>query len=186
MALLRSTIPGGGPAKAVAAALLVLAVSGCSDSGNEEVASADRSSPAATPPEAEAASSAADEPRISGEVVIDGQSYELTKAYWCEPEAGFNSGTTVAIRVFASDESGDVTVYGIQVDDDDGDSTSRIMVATDPQTNYKSEGLGREPTILMEDGAVRIQGHVYRPGRDPVEVEAGFSLLAQPGFPGYC
>lgn len=183
----RSTTPGPGLASTVAMALMALAISACTDSGNEEVASAEGASPTATQPESEAARPAADdEPQVIGEVVIDGQSHSLTKAHWCEPEDGFESGTTVAIRVAATDESGDVTVYGIRVDDDDGDSTLRVMAATDPNTNYKSEGLGREPTILMEDGSVRLQGLVYRPGHDPVEVEAEFSLPAEPGFPGYC
>lgn len=181
----RSMIPGLALARAVVMALLALAISGCSDSGNDEVSSAEASSPAATPPAA-AARPADDKSRITGEVVIDGRSHTLTKAYWCEPEAGFESGTTVAVRVFASDESGGVTVYGLQVDDNGGESTSRIRVATDPNTNYASEGLAREPTILMEDGAVHIQGYVYRPGRDPVDVEAEFSLSEAPGFPGYC
>jgi len=122
-------------------------------------------------------------------MVIDGQSYTLTKAHWCEAEERFESGTTVAIRVAAQDESGDVTVYGIQIDRDEGrSSTSRISVATDASTNYESEGLDREPVIGLEDGAVRLRGGVYRSSRDPevVVVEAGFTLPPEPGFPGQC
>ena len=181
----RSTNPGRGLTAAVAMALLVVAISACSDS-NEESASTEIPSSDATPPAAEAAGPVDDEIRIIGKAIVDGDSHSLTKAHWCEPEAGYEDGTTVAIRVIALDESGDVRVYGIQVDGDGGDSTSRITVATDPNTNYASEGLGRQPTILMENGAVRLAGWVYRPGRDPVEVEVEFSLPEQPGFPGYC
>lgn len=86
----RSMISGFALARAVVMALLVLAISGCSDSGNEEVSSAEVLSPADTPPEAETAPPADDESRVTGEMVIDGQTHTQTKAYCCEPEAEFS------------------------------------------------------------------------------------------------
>jgi hypothetical protein len=192
MKLERFTVLKSGLSGVAIALALLLATSGCSDSSND--GAGDSSMTASEPevekaPEVESAPEAERAPEAIGELVIDGQSYTLTKAHWCEPEEGFESGTTVAIRVAAQDESGDVTVYGIQVDRDEGaSSTSRISVATDPSTNYKSEGLDREPAIVIEDGAVRLRGGVYRSGRDPevVVVEAEFSLPPEPGFPGQC
>lgn len=192
MKLERVTVLKSGLSGVAIALGLLLAGSGCSDSSNDEAESSSTtaSEPGVEkPPEVESAPEVEKAPEAIGELVIDGQAYTLTKAHWCEPEAGFESGTTVAIRVAAQDESGDVTVYGIQIDRDEGrSSTSRISVATDPSTNYKSEGLDREPVIVLEDGAVRLRGGVYRPGRDPevVVVEAGFTLPPEPGFPGQC
>lgn len=128
----------------------------------------------------------ASEPSVIGEMIIDGESHELTQSYWCEPEAGYESGTTVAI-VAAYDESGDVIVYGQRRDHEGSESSEALITAaTDPNTNYSSEGLGGDPMLVMENGAVRLQGGVYRPGQDPVEIEAQFSLPDEPGFPGYC
>lgn len=193
MKLKRFTVLKSGFSGAAAIALtLLLATSGCSDSSNDEAGSSSttaREPEVEKAPEVESAPEVEKAPEAIGELVIDGQSYTLTKSYWCEPEEGFESGTTVAIRVAAQDESGDVTVYGIQVDrEEGGSSTSRISVATDPSTNYKSEGLDREPMIVIENGAVRLRGGVYRPGRDPevAVVEAEFSLPPEPGFPGQC
>ena len=192
MKLERFTVLKSGLGGVAIALSLLLAASGCSDSGNDEAGSASaaaREAEVEKAPEVESAPEDEKAPEAIGELVIDGQSYTLTKAHWCEPAEGFESGTTVAIRVGAQDESGDVTVYGIQVDrDEDESSTSRISVATDPSTNYKSEGLDRDPVIVLEDGAVRLRGGVYKSPRDPevVVVEAEFSLPPEPGFPGQC
>lgn len=194
MKLERFTVLKSGLSGVAIALGLLLTVSGCSDSSNDEAGSASATATPREPavesaPEVESGPEDDRAAEAIGELVIDGQSYTLTKAHWCEPAEGFESGTTVAIRVAAQDESGDVTVYGIQVDRDGGQSsTSRISVATDPSTNYKSEGLDREPTIVLEDGAVSLRGGVYRPGRDPeaVVVEAEFTLPPEPGFPGQC
>ena len=192
MKLERFTVLKSGLGGMAIALGLLLAASGCSDSGNDEAGStsaAAREAEVEKAPEVESAPEDEKAPEAIGELVIDGQSYTLTKAHWCEPAEGFESGTTVAIRVAAQDESGDVTIYGIQVDrDEDESSTSRISVATDPSTNYKSEGLDRDPVIVLEDGAVRLRGGVYKSRRDPevVVVEAEFSLPPEPGFPGQC
>lgn len=187
MALAGSTAPGVALARASVTTLLILTIVACSDSGKEEAASAEGASPAATTPEA--ARPVNDEPQIAGELVIDGQSHALTTVYWCEPEAGYESGTTITIRVAAMDASGDVVVYGRQIDREGRNSTSEtfIRATTDhPQNYYNSDRDNREPTILIEGGVARIQGYVRRRGGDPIEVEAEFSLPAAPRFPTEC
>lgn len=183
----RSTNPGPGLASAAATALLVLAISACTDNGNQEAASTEGSSATDTQSESEAAQPAADEPQIIGEVIIDGQPHSLTKAHWCEPRPGFHSGTTVAILVAAVDESGEVVVFGRQIDDSDSTSERFIRATTDhPNNYYTSDWVRQQPTILMEDGVARIQGSVGRSSDDLVDVEAEFSLPAEPGFPTEC
>lgn len=184
----RSTNPGLGLASALATALLALAISACTDGGNQESASAEGSRSTDTQAESEAARPAADdEPQVIGEVVIDGKSHSLTKAYWCEPRPGFNSGTTVAILVAAADESDEVVVFGRQIDDSDSTSERFIRATTDhPNNYYTSEWVRQQPTILMEDGVARIQGSVGRSRDDVVEVNAEFSLPPEPGFPTEC
>lgn len=188
MALARSTTPGVTLARASVTTLLILTMVACSDSGKEEAAGAEGASPAATPPEA--ARPAEAEPRIAGELVIDGQSHALTTVYWCEPEAGYESGTTITIRVAAMDASGDVVVYGRQIDREGSNSTSEtfIRATTDhPENYYDSDEDGREPTILIEDGVARIQGYVRKwSDDDSIEVKAEFSLPAVPHFPMEC
>lgn len=185
-----------GQRSAMATALgLVLATAACSGSGPDD---AEATRPATESGSAQAPATAADDSSSetpgadsasasSGEMTIDGETHGFTTAYWCEPEGGYNDGTTVAIRLMATDDDNQASIYAIRVDENDGgESESRLRVATDPDTNFNSEGLDEEPTIVVEDGVVRLRGLVYRPGRDPVEVEAEFSLPAAPGFPGYC
>lgn len=174
-------------ARTMVMALLVVTISACSDSGTEKGASGEASNPATSQPET--ARSSEDEPEIAGELVIDGQPHALTTVYWCEPEAGYESGTTVAIRVAAMDASGDVVVFGRQIDREDSNPTSKTFIRATtehPQNYYNSDRDEREPTILMEDGVARIQGYVRRPGGDPVKIEAEFSLPTVPHFPTEC
>lgn len=128
-----------------------------------------------------------DAPGVIGEMIFDEQSYDLTLAYWCEPEPGYASGTTVALRVIAYDESGDVIIYGIQVDhDEDRDPVQNVSVAMDPNTNYRSGDImpsnASYPSVTVESGVVEIRAELHRGG----DVEARFTLPDKPGFPGYC
>lgn len=155
---------------------LAIAVAGCSNNGDGET------EPTSAPIDPETEASA-----VVGEMVINGQAYELTQSHWCEPQDGFESGTTVALRVAAYDGSGDVMVYGIQVNEDGSDpSVPRLSAATDPDTNYASEGLADEPVLEKENGTITLRGNVYRSGQDPVPLQAEFVLPQEPGFPGYC
>lgn len=134
--------------------------------------------------EAEAPSSA---PEIIGKMHYDGQTYDLTRAHWCEPEDGYEKGTTVPMRVTALDESGDSGVTGLQVDRDrdrpsiqsvnrlgpDGGDMSFEITLTGP--------LAEDPPLRIEDDVVYIKWS-FSSG----DLEAEFTLPEAPGFPGYC
>lgn len=173
---------------AIATLGLILAVSGGSDS------KAEQSEPGVVPQSnkgAKAKHLSGNGPATVGSMTIDGQSYDLTASHWCEPEPGVENGTTVAIRVAALNDTGDVMVYALQVDRDrDRPTVQTVSAATDPTTNYRSGDVTpatrAEPMIAVENGAVRIAGDVRRSGGDVVSIEAAFSLPAEPGFPGYC
>ncbi|MCA1776824.1 MAG: hypothetical protein LC676_14800 [Loktanella sp.] len=139
----------------------------------------------ATAQEGDVAQGQSETPDIIGEMTIDGQTYELTRAYWCASEDGFVAGTTVAIRVAALDESGDIFIRGFHVDRDEGRSSYQNVTAKDVDSTYRSGDMmltnAKEPSISVENGVVRIRTE-FRVG----EAEAEFSLPDQPGFPGYC
>lgn len=181
----RTTILKFGQRSAMATALgLVLATAACSGSDTDE---ADAAAPVGSGERADATSAAANASQASGEMTIDGETFAFTTVYWCPPEPGYEDGTTVAMRIMATDDGNDASIYAMQVDEDGSGASQRtLQVATDRTTNFSSEGLDDAPTIIVEDENVRLRGRVYRPGRDPVEVEAEFSLPAAPGFPGYC
>ncbi|MDF2096786.1 hypothetical protein [Aquibaculum arenosum] len=173
---------------AVATLGLILAASGGADS------SAEQSEPDAVSQSnkgAKAKHLSGNGPATVGSMTIDGQSYDLTASHWCEPEPGVENGSTVAIRVAALNDTGDVMVYALQVDRDRSrPGVQTVSAATDPQTNYRSGDVTpetrAEPMIVVENGAVRIEGDVRRSGGDQVPIVAEFSLPDEPGFPGYC
>jgi hypothetical protein len=126
-------------------------------------------------------------PDTIGEMTFGDQSYDLTLAYWCAPRDGHADGTTLSIRVAAYDESGDVIVYGTQLDrDGDRPPVQSVSVATDPDSNYFSGDImpsnSAEPAIRVDNGVVHINAETARGG----DVEARFTLPDEPGFPGYC
>ena len=188
MTFIRNTALGSGRRSAAAALGLALAASGCSD-GDADPAESNAAARPATD-EAEISQPSGSEPETVGKMTIDGQSYDLARAHWCEPEAGVESGSTVALRVAAFDESGDVIVYGLQVDrEENGPPVQNVSAATDPNTNYQSGDVplsaGPEPLLAVEKDTVRIAGQVRRRG-EAVDLEAEFTLPDEPGFPGYC
>lgn len=124
-------------------------------------------------------------PDVIGQMTVDGQSYELTRAYWCAPADGYVAGTTVVFRVAAFDESGDIYISGFHVDRGESHPPYQNVTASDPDSTYRSGDMKlsnkADPAIRIEDGVVRIRTE-FRVG----EAEAEFSLPDQPSFPGYC
>lgn len=137
---------------------------------------------------AEATEAQTSAPEIIGEMHFDGQSYDLTRAYWCEPEDGFESGTTVALRLVAYGETDYIAISGMQVDRDrDRPSVQTVNIAIGPGKERIGGDIilkgaqAADPAVRVEDGVV----HIKAPFRDG-DAEARFTLPETPGFPGYC
>ena len=174
-----------------AACCLVLASAACSerDAGQPESAAV----PAASDPQPEQQAAAGDAPRKIGSMSIDGRSYDLVRAFWCEPGPGVERGTDIAVKVGALHDDGRVIHLMATQGDRDRDRPSVQQVsATEPGTStYYQSGTvmlkGRtEPILVVEDGHVRIQGDVSGAG-NIVPLEAEFALPEAPGtVPGGC
>ena len=174
-----------------AACCLVLASAACSerDAGQPESAAV----PAASDPQPEQQAAAGDAPRKIGSMSIDGRSYDLVRAFWCEPGPGVERGTELAIKVGALHEDGRlIHVSGTQVDRDRDRPSVQQVSASEPGTSsYYQSGTvmlkGRtEPILVVEDGHVRIQGDVSGAG-EVVPLEVEFALPEAPDtVPGAC
>jgi hypothetical protein len=128
-------------------------------------------------------------PEVIGEMHFDGRSYDLTIAYWCEPEEGFERGTTIAMRMMGYNEATGARVYASHLDRDrDRPSVQHVHISLGPD-DHKIGGdiilTGRQaddPGIRIdEDGVV----HIKAPFREG-DVVAWFTLPEEPGFPSYC
>lgn len=142
-----------------------------------------------------ATGSTADETKTSssaqetiGEMHFDGQSYDLTRAHWCAPEDGFESGTTIALRLVAYGETDYIAISGTQTDRDrDRPSIQRVNIAIGPGKERIGGDIilkgaqAEHPAVRIEDGVV----HIKAPFRDGA-AKARFTLPDEPGFPGYC
>lgn len=136
------------------------------------------------------APAAADQADVVGTLTIDGQSHDLTTSYWCEPEPSVQEGETVAIWVWAFDDSQDVSVLGTQIDRDrDRPSVQRVTATLDGSSTYRTGDVTPktqpEPAIVVEDGRVTMQADVIS-GGEIVDLAAEFMLPEAPGAPGYC
>lgn len=127
-----------------------------------------------------------------GNMFIDGRSYDLVRAFWCEPHSGVEGGTTVVIQVGAFHEDNRlITVMGTQVDRDRDRPAVQSLSVSEPgtQSHYQSGDValktGTEPVLAVEDGHVRIQGEVVS-GGDVVPLEAEFALPDEPGLDLHC
>lgn len=127
-----------------------------------------------------------------GNLSINGRSYELVRAFWCETHSGTEDGTTVVIQVGAFHEDDRlITVMGTQVDRDRDRPAVQTLSASEPgtQSHYQSGDValetGTEPVLAVDDGQVRIQGEVIS-GGDIVPLEAEFALPEEPGLALHC
>ena len=166
----------------------LLAASACSGGEAED----DETSVSAADAE-QAESPAADEaPEPVGSLTIDGRSYELVRAFWCEPRSGGESGTEVVAQVGAFHEDNRfITVMATQVDRDRDRPSVQSVSASIPGTdsNHRSGDVvldgDAEPALIVEDGQARIQAEV-RSGGEVVPLEAEFTLPDEPGLDLHC
>lgn len=127
-----------------------------------------------------------------GSLTIDGRSYELVRAFWCEPHSGVESGTEVVAQVGAFHEDNRfITVMATQVDRDRDRPSVQSVSASIPGTdsNHRSGDVvldgDAEPALIVDGGQARIQAEVMS-GGEIVPLEAEFDLPDEPGLDFHC
>lgn len=165
--------------RAAIAACALLAASACSDGEAGDAAPAgDR--------EQSASETETDETEPVGSLSIDGESYELVKAFWCEP-GPLGDGTELVIKIGAFHEDNRlINVQATQVDRDrDRPSVQSVLVnVPGTESDHRSGDVelddDTDPVLVVEGGQARIEGEVVD-GGEMMPIEAQFVLPDEPG-----